>query len=91
LETYPDVSSIILKCTQSDPAKRPTALDLLASHNVSHDVLKSELERKDAELEKQQCEIEEMDRIIEDLRRQVERMNSRQNDKNDSDDDIEDY
>jgi hypothetical protein len=91
LETYPDVSSIILRCTQSDPTKWPTALDLLASHNVSHDVLKSELEKKDAEVKKQQCEIEEKDHIIEDLRRQVEWMNSRQNDKNDNDDDIEDY
>lgn len=84
LENYPDVSSIILRCTQCDPTKRPTASDLLASHNVSHDVLKSELEKKDRELKKQQCEIEEKDRIIEDLRCQLERMNSRQNDGDDN-------
>ena len=89
LEKYPDVSSIILRCTQSDPAKRPTASDLLASHSVSHDVLKSELERKDRELKKQQCEIEEKDRIIKDLRRQVERMNSQQNNKDDNVGDIQ--
>jgi serine/threonine protein kinase len=89
LEKYPEASSIILKCTQSNPAKRPTASDLFATHNVSHDALKSQLEKKDRELKEQRSEIEEKDRIIEDLRRQVEQMNPRQNDKDDSNHDMQ--
>jgi serine/threonine protein kinase len=88
LEKYSEASSLILKCTQSNPAKRPTATDLLASHNVSHDALKKQLEKKDRELKKQRSEIEEKDRIIEDLRRQVERMNSQQSDNDDRNNDM---
>ena len=76
---YPEVASVILRCTHPYPAKRPSASDLMASHVLTEqDVLRRQLQTKEVELEKQRCVIAEKDRVIEALRKQVKSMSTQQ-------------
>ena len=75
---YPNIADVIQTCTHTNPAKRPTAADLVAEVLTEQDILRMQLEEKDQQLKKQRSEIDEKDRIIQDLRSQVKRMSMEQ-------------
>lgn len=84
LEQYSLVSDVILKCTEPDPRRRPTAAEL-CSFNINPEtaensrnpndveaLLRRQLSQRDAEIEKYKTSIEERDHAIASLRLEIE-------------------
>ncbi len=81
--TYPEVSSLVLACTQKDERRRPTASDIQAASvfqergsgaeifRAELRVLKGELTRKDSVIRAQRDQISEKDEMIERLTRRL--------------------
>lgn len=81
--TYPEVSQLVLDCTQTDCRKRPTATDI---RNVFHEsnctelyraevtALKDEIDMRDTVIDMQNNLLKEKDREIEVLRQRLSRM-----------------
>lgn len=81
--TYPEVSRLVLDCTETDYRKRPTANDIL---NVFHEsncaelykaevtALKDEIDMRDTVIDMQNDLLNEKDREIKELRQRLSRM-----------------
>jgi serine/threonine protein kinase len=77
-QTYPEVASLVLACTQTDPRQRPTASDIL-NIGVFHEgnsselvtALKSEIDQRDDLIDKQNDLLREKDREIEELKQRL--------------------
>mmetsp|Transcript_11522 Transcript_11522/g.16687 ORF Transcript_11522/g.16687 Transcript_11522/m.16687 type:complete len:921 (-) Transcript_11522:159-2921(-) len=78
---YPEISALILSCTQADPTKRPSASDILAteiSQETDAEIYRAqlqnvqvELEQKNQEIKRHLAKLEEKDKIIAELYRKT--------------------
>jgi len=85
---YPEVSALILACTQEDWERRPTAMDIQAAgvfqekgngaeiFRAELRALKVEMARKDGVIQSQKEEMREKDEMIENLRRRLAEVES---------------
>mmetsp|Transcript_16936 Transcript_16936/g.36712 ORF Transcript_16936/g.36712 Transcript_16936/m.36712 type:complete len:690 (-) Transcript_16936:161-2230(-) len=85
---YPEVSALILACTQEDWERRPTAMDIRAAgvfqekgngveiFRAELRALKVEMARKDGVIQSQKEEMREKEEMIENLRRRLEEVES---------------
>lgn len=87
--TYPEVSALVLACTQNERSRRPTTSDI-QNAGVYHErgscaeiiraelsALKVEIAHRDNLIEKQKDLLEKKDKVIEDLRRRLSEVESR--------------
>jgi translation initiation factor 2-alpha kinase 1 len=92
-QEYPEISLLILSCTETDPTRRPLASDILTAELLTNDgtrgghmvqnlktelsLLKMDILRKDNIIESQAQQLKEKDNIIENLNRRLANLESR--------------
>jgi hypothetical protein len=66
--TYPEVSKLVLACTNQDPSLRPSASNIISmeifQESSNAEIYKAEIQSLRHELEKKEAEVEKLNQII---------------------------
>jgi len=76
--TYPEVSRLVLACTNEDPSLRPSAKDIISmeifQETSSAEIYKAEIQSLRHELKKKETEVEKLNQIIKEQQERLRRL-----------------
>lgn len=80
--TYPEVSKLVLACTNQDPSLRPSATDIISleifQESSSAEIYKAEIQSLQHELKNKENEVENLKQIIQQQEELIRRLECKQ-------------